>query len=128
MMRELKFGAWWLVGGVLIAACVLVASLVPTTELPATGLSDKVWHVLAYGALSVWFAGTVQRRYYLHIGVALFAFGILIEIAQGSMGLGRIAELVDVFANGAGALLGLIVAWLGAGDWMQLIERWFGAT
>ena len=46
-----------------------------------------------------------------------------IEIAQGAMGLGRDADILDFVADSVGVLIALIALYLGLGAWPRWIER-----
>jgi VanZ family protein len=71
----------------------------------------------------VWFSGQYARQSYWRIGVGLIAFGALIELIQ-SMVSYRTAEWMDMYADGVGITIGLIIALLGAGGWSLRMERW----
>ncbi len=86
-------------------------SLVAVSAEPMTNHLDKLIHLLAYGAL-----GFVTLPALRHISPALIwvgtgMFGVLIEILQGQMGIGRNAELWDGVANFSGAFLA-VIAWV----------------
>jgi VanZ family protein len=122
-MLSLRFPRLWLSLGWIAVAAATVACLVPVPQLPqAPEVNDKTAHFIAYLVLSVWFAGIYQRSRYWIIAVALIAMGILIELAQQAMGLGRHADLRDVFANCSGVFAGLLLCWFGLGGWMQWVE------
>ncbi len=122
-MLSLRFPRLWLSLGWIGVAAATVACLVPVPQLPqAPEVNDKTAHFIAYLVLSVWFAGIYQRSRYWIIAVALIAMGILIELAQQAMGLGRHADLRDVFANSSGVFAGLLLCWFGLGGWMQWVE------
>ncbi|GAB4521712.1 MAG: hypothetical protein Kow00133_08860 [Amphiplicatus sp.] len=77
------------------------------------GLADKIGHFLVYGAL-----GATAALGRLALGgrliftvLALTAYGVLLEGAQGLLTQTRAPELLDALANGAGAGCG---AFLGA--------------
>jgi VanZ family protein len=110
--RSLKpFRRPWLWAGLwsALVAVVVVASLVPTRDLPQTlpGI-DKFEHFLAYFALA---AGAVQlfakRLALLSVCVALALLGIGLEQAQAAMALGRQMDQHDALANTLGVLAGL---------------------
>ena len=73
---------------------------------------DKANHLLAFGSLAfcgVW-AFWPQPRQWGWLVLALLAYGVGIEIAQGFMPP-READLRDVLADGLGIALGLLLAW-----------------
>lgn len=127
-MRALRFRSWWVAGGIVLALAIAVASLLPPKDLPSVQLWDKFEHAFAYFALAAWFGGVLRRDRYPWLAIALVAFGIGIEVAQGAMGIGRTADLRDVLADAVGIAIGVAVALLGTGGWMHGVERWLGVA
>ena len=123
MLLPLRHPRLWLVGGWVLVALALLASLTPTQNLPNIGASDKLEHLTAYALMTLWFAGIYPRSRYIMIGIGMFFLGALIEAAQGSMGWGRQADIYDMLANTTGIVAGLIAAWLGLGGWAQRVEN-----
>lgn len=91
-------------------------------DMPSIPHLDKAVHFIMFGGLA-WIA-TLDRITHLRAGVAAAvgltavaaalgasAAGGLIEIAQGSMTLGRSADLYDWIADTAGAATGAWIAW-----------------
>jgi VanZ family protein len=113
--------------GIVLLMSALTGALLP--DLPFIDLSrpfqmsDKGLHVLVFVFLAVWFSGQYARQSYWRIGVGLIAFGALIELIQ-SMVSYRTAEWMDMYADGVGITIGLIIALLGAGGWSLRMERW----
>ena len=122
MLLALRHPRLWLVSGWIMVALAVVASIMPLTEMPKMGVSDKVEHVVAYGVLSLWFAGIYPKSRYPMIGVALLVMGIVIEGLQGAMNLGRQADMRDVYANTLGIVSGLVLALIWLGGWAQRVE------
>ena len=85
-------------------------SLVAVGPQPAVAHLDKLVHLVAYGALGVITLPALSRISPLLICLGLGLFGAGIEIAQGSMGIGRSADLLDGLANLCGAILA-VFAW-----------------
>lgn len=102
----------------------IVVCLLPGKSLPNTGINDKLEHSLLYCGLTVWFAGLYSRSQYWMIAVGLFLMGGGIELAQGAMHLGRMADVRDVVANTAGIIAGLLLALAGLGGWATWIDGW----
>lgn len=121
-MLSLRFPRLWVSLGWLAVTLAFVVCLVPGQDLPQPNLSDKTEHFLCYLLLSVWFAGIYDRSRYWAIAVGLVVMGVLIEFAQGAMGLGRQADFRDVIANCSGIVAGLLLCWFGLGAWMQRVE------
>lgn len=100
-----------------LAACLLwmagVAwfSLIPEVRPPA-GLPtwDKFSHFSAYAVTALVLVRALAGRYrpsFHLLGAAWLisvAYGLLLEVLQNAMGLGRQWEIADLFANALGAL------------------------
>ena len=103
---RLWLGLWWLA-----IACGIVVSLVPPPPIDAPHGSDKLVHLLCYGALAV---GAVQlfatRAALLRAGVGLVALGVALELAQEAFTHTRMLDPRDAAANTLGVLLGMLVA------------------
>ena len=100
----LWLGLWWCAIGVVIAASLLPAFLLP--EVPAGG--DKLEHLGGYFVLA---AAAVQlyaaRRSLLRAGIGLVLLGVGLEFAQGLLTTTRQMDAWDALANSAGVLAGL---------------------
>lgn len=118
MLTLIRFAAapeqrrlWRVLLGLLFVAITWLA-LVPD---PPQGIStgwDKSNHLLAFASLAftgVWACWPQPRQWWLLV-LALLAYGIGIEIAQGFLPP-RSADAADVLADGMGIALGLLVAW-----------------
>ena len=91
-------------------ALVILLSLLPAEELPATGLWDKANHLAAYAALAL--AGGLGyrgRRALAVLALGLLLLGAALELAQ-SLVPGRMASLEDILANAIGVALGIALA------------------
>lgn len=129
VLPALRFARLWMMTGFALVIAVAVVCLVPNEELPEVGVSDKSGHVLAFGALALWFGSIVVRRALPGIAICLLAFGAAIEVAQGLMGLGRSAELADFIADALGVAAGLLLCFTPLSRWPQWLEaRFVGAT
>jgi len=93
------------VGWAMVAAIVWL-SLTPAPPKVDFQESDKVGHLLGYGAIMFWFsrlyAKTATRVSY---GAGFIAMGIALEFCQGALGY-RAYEVFDMYANTLGVLLG----------------------
>jgi VanZ family protein len=119
---KLRFAwLWWAIGWALIVATI-TESLKPQVLLEGVA-NDKALHFLGYFALAVWFGGVCRRSRYPVVGVLLIALGGALEIGQGAMHLGRVADWRDFIANSLGIATGLAVCAIGIGQWMVWIER-----
>lgn len=96
-----------LAGGGVLAIGYL--SLTPLPNLPDVPGNDKLHHLVAYAVLT--FLATLSRRKIkevLTIFIAVIAYGGLIETIQPYVN--RYGEFGDFLANGAGAVLGVLLA------------------
>ena len=129
-MKTLRYARRWQLAGVLLLALVMVAALVremPFQELTAQfKLSDKFMHIAAFTFLAVWFSGQYEKKSYWRIAVGLMAFGILIELVQGTISY-RTSEWLDLLGDAAGIAAGLIIAMLGVGGWSVWVEGKLGS-
>ena len=123
MLLSLRHPRLWLVSGWILVILAVIASLVPSHDLPSLGgISDKWEHAVGYSVLALWFAGIYPRPRYPMIGVALLVMGVVIEGLQGAMHLGRQADLRDVYANTVGIVCGLVLALIWLGGWAMRVE------
>lgn len=111
-MRPLVHARAWLALWVLALVVVAVGSLLPPSALPeAPQVSDKLVHVAMYFVLM---AAAVQLfaspRALVTVAFSLAAFGLLLEVAQGTLTTTRMFEWGDVLANTVGVVLGLGLA------------------
>ncbi len=125
---RLRLAPLWWAGAWILLLAVVVLSLRPPAGLPTLWFKDKVLHFGAYFGMAIWFAGILQKRRYPAIAVGLMLLGAAVEIAQGTMGLGRSADWRDMLANAAGLATGLGLAYAGLGSWMLHIERRLGLS
>jgi VanZ family protein len=91
-------------------AAIVYLSLTPSPPKVDVEQSDKVGHLLAYGALAFWFCllyRAPQARLFHMAGFV--CMGIALEFAQGATGY-RSFELADMAAN----TLGVAAGWLAA--------------
>jgi VanZ family protein len=123
-MIALRYRTAWVVASALLVLLVIWGSLQTTVQTVPQGGFDKVQHFGTYAMLAVWFTGFAQRSRYWLVAVALLALGLAMEIAQFTMQAGRVAEPLDMVANAAGVALGVLVAVLGTGGWVQKADAW----
>jgi VanZ family protein len=93
---------------------IVTLSLLPASDFPKVPLFpgvDKVIHVAMYFILAVtllWaFRETNAARWKLYGFIV--TWGLIMEIVQNLMNLGRSFSLLDILANITGAFLGIIV-------------------
>jgi VanZ family protein len=129
MLLPLRHPRFWLVLGWCFVVLATIASIVPPSRLPTPpGLNDKVEHIAGYALLTLWFTGIYPRSRYVVIALCLFAMGVAIEWLQGSMHVGRQADVHDVIANCVGIGAGLLLASAWLGGWAQRVEGWTRRT
>ena len=115
-MTEAELMKWLprlaLLSALLMAGVIAYLSLMPGAALPEPSLNDKANHFIAYAALMI--AATLGRHHLslITVGLIVFGFGLLLELAQGLMPYGRSASGLDILANTLGVIAGI---WLGAG-------------
>lgn len=124
-MRALVHARAWTALWVLALVVVAVGSLLPPSALPeAPRVSDKLVHVLMYFVLM---AAAVQLfaswRWLLVVAIALAGYGLLLELAQGTLTTTRTFEWADALANTLGVLLGLVLAATPLARSLQWIEQ-----
>jgi VanZ family protein len=117
---------WWALGSVILAAAIWVCLMPVNRVVTVFEWSDKTSHLLGHGLLALYFTGLVPRKSWWKIFVGLLLMGIAIEFAQHYMRWGREGDPRDVLANSTGALLGLLVGWLGLSRWPEFIGRLLG--
>jgi VanZ family protein len=115
---------WWFIG-LGLAAAIATTCLLPASDLPVIGLSDKLKHGMSYALLAFWFASITTRRALSTLAVALLAFGGLIELLQEWMQLGRHAEWADLAANAVGTAGGMALAATPLARWVYRVESHF---
>jgi len=116
----------------IILLIVLAAALMPAVWFWDDKVSalkwfksiDKWLHGVTFFALSLWFTGLYNKSSYWRIGIGLLAFGLVIEACQRLV-IYRTAEWMDVGADAAGIILGLVVGAVGIGGWCLRAEERF---
>jgi VanZ family protein len=119
---ELRLARLWWATGWGMVLFIAVSCLEPARYVLELHLWDKAEHALAFFGMSVWFGGLVRRTRYPLIALAMLLFGGGIEIAQGLMGLGRDADILDFVADAIGITVAMILLYLGLGAWTRWVE------
>ena len=102
----LKLRTLWLSLGWMLVALVIYLSLRDAPAPLTASVGDKLPHMLAYGALMMWFANLYSSH-----GVrcayagGFVVLGIALEFAQQWTGY-RVLEVTDMLANGFGVAAG----------------------
>lgn len=97
--------AWLLIGWSIIGAIFYLSVLAPyiAPNLGNFDHQDKIYHFSAYFGLMYWFAQLYQAKHRWILALAIFAFGMVIELVQPYTG--RDFDLLDMLANGSGVVL-----------------------
>ena len=128
-MLPLRYARRWQVASLVILVLVLAATMMPAVwfwDDKVKMLSmfrgvDKWSHGITFMVLSLWFAGLYQKRSYWKIGLGLLAFGLVIEACQRLVSY-RTADWLDVSADAAGIIIGLVIGAVGVGGWCLRAE------
>ena len=131
-MLPLRYAARWRVASLILLLIVLAATLMPAVwfwddrfkALSWFESIDKWFHGITFLGLSIWFTGLYNKGAYWRIGLGLLAFGLLIEACQ-RMVTYRSADWMDVGADAAGIILGLVIGAAGIGGWCLRAEEFF---
>ena len=129
-MLPLRHAARWQIASLFLLLIVLAATLMPAVwfwddrfkALSWFESIDKWFHGITFLALSIWFTGLYEKSAYWRIGLGLLAFGLVIEACQ-RMVTYRTADWMDVGADAAGIMLGLVIGAAGIGGWCLRAEE-----
>jgi VanZ family protein len=129
-MLPLRHAARWQIASLFLLLIVLAATLMPAVwfwddrfkALSWFESIDKWFHGITFLALSIWFTGLYKKSAYWRIGLGLLAFGLVIEACQ-RMVTYRTADWMDVGADAAGIILGLVIGAAGIGGWCLRAEE-----
>jgi hypothetical protein len=88
-----------------MVGAVVWLSLTPSPPQVDFEQSDKLGHLIAYGALMFWFSQLYAGGIRLWYGVGFITLGIALEFGQSATGY-RSYDLLDMAANALGVLLG----------------------
>jgi len=86
---------------------IIWASLSPSGTGGTIPHMDKVLHLLVYAILAAAIALAWPKLSKLRVFWGCVFFGVAMEVAQGLIGSGRTASLLDGLANSLGAALGV---------------------
>jgi VanZ family protein len=124
MLLPLRFPRFWATLGWIFVALAIYFCLAPGGIPGTQKVDDKVMHIGGYLALTLWFTGIYPRSRYAIISALLLVMGIVIEILQGAMHMGRVAEVRDVYADAVGIAAGIALAFAIFGGWALRVETW----
>jgi VanZ family protein len=122
-------GLWWALGWAMVLF-ILYATLAPSTYVPDMHMNDKLEHATAFFGMTFWFGGLVRRQRFWVLGALMSALGAAIEVAQGTMGLGRDMDIHDWIADTCGVLIALAILLFcvprSRGSWLRWVESLAG--
>ena len=122
-------GLWWTLGWAMVLF-ILYSTLAPSADVPDLHLNDKIEHMTAFFGMTFWFGGLVRRQRFWILGVLMSALGAAIEVAQGTMGLGRDMDINDWIADTCGVLIALAILFTcvprSRGSWLRWVESLTG--
>lgn len=117
--RRTWLAMWWLAIATVVLACLL-----PGSDLPSIPVSDKLEHGLAFFVLSASAVQLFRRgRPLLLVAGGLLLLGGAIEVAQQLFTTSRAMELGDLVADAIGIAAGLATAWTPLGDLLLKLDR-----
>ncbi|PCJ63915.1 MAG: hypothetical protein COA58_14890 [Bacteroidetes bacterium] len=92
------------------SSCLVPAATFRSFSFDSLIQVDKLIHLILYLLFVLFWALAIpsSKKNTLILLITGVSYGILIEILQGSMHLGRSYELDDIIANTIGAILGVI--------------------
>lgn len=125
-MLPLSRPGLWIAGAVLIGAMIVLGSLLPGSVIAAIDVWDKLEHASAYGLLTLWMTGMLERRRYAWAALVAFLLGLSLEGLQGALTATRQSDPLDLVANLSGIGVAWALAMLGLGGWAGRVERWLG--
>ncbi len=103
---------------ILYTTALAAVCLIKLNNLPNIGVSfgDKIFHLLAYLVLTFLWVNTFIYKFkfkkesaIVYAGVFCIAFGIIIEVLQGSVTSYRSSDIYDVVANTLGVLIMVLI-------------------
>ena len=101
-----------LAASVVLAATIAYLSLASSSGIPQVVWWDKAQHFVAYASLGLPLAIALGRaRWRSAIAIAV-AYGAIMEVAQGTLTTGRVADFYDAIANTCGACAGVATGYM----------------
>jgi len=124
-MHKFRYAKVWLTLGWLLVALVVFLSLWPKPPQPLEfEQSDKLYHVIVYMTLMLWFANIYpQRSSQLQLSMGFFVMGVCLELLQGVTEY-RTFSYTDMLANGIGILLALYLAKTRFATYLLRLDTW----
>jgi VanZ family protein len=126
--KKLRLAPLWWACAVGLTLYVVIECLVPARMVPDLRVSDKLEHAGAFWLMTFLYGGVLERRRFPLLIAGMLLLGAGIEIAQGTMGLGRDMDFRDWVADAVGVVAAVIPAYLGLDSWMLYIEQRLGLS
>ena len=125
---HLRYREYWLILSIFIIFIVSSLMLLPShwffsgDDHVDSQIIDKIFHVLVYFFLVLWFSGQYKVSFTFFLVISLY--GVLIEFIQYFIPY-RSAELMDIFSNQIGVIAGVIFSTFSLGGWSKKFESYF---
>jgi VanZ family protein len=119
----LKFRTLWVLIGYGLVILVVFLSLSTPPSPAGIPLEDKVYHVVAYGVLMLWFSQLHPKSRYVWLACGFITLGIIMEIMQSQLD-NRNGDIWDVVANSLGTILSWGLALAGMNKLIHQFENW----
>lgn len=121
-MTDLKFRKLWLTIGFGMICLIVYFSLSRHMPIGSFSHSDKLQHILAYGAIMWWFSLLYPIKRQPLLAATFLLMGLILDYSQSFVGW-RVFDMLDVIANGIGILLGWLLTKTPLGFTLARIER-----
>jgi VanZ family protein len=124
-MHKFRYAKLWLTLGWLLVGLIIFFSLWPRPPQPLEfEQSDKLYHVIVYMTLTLWFANIYpQRSSQLQLSLGFFVMGVCLELLQG-MTAYRTFSYIDMLVNGLGIILALYLAKTRLATYLLRLDTW----
>jgi len=124
-MHKFRYAKVWLTLGWLLVALIIFLSLWPRLPQPLEfEQSDKLYHIIVYMTLMLWFANIYpQRSSQLQLSLGFFVMGVCLELLQGVTEY-RTFSYTDMLTNGLGILLALYLAKTRLATYLLRLDTW----
>ena len=117
----LRYRFLWMLIGFGLLATIIALSLLSVPGPPGPPGVDKLYHLLAYGALMGWWGMVLPRRR-VAWAIGLLLMGGVLEWLQSLTGY-RTLDRIDAVANAAGILLALLLLRTPLGELLAWLDR-----
>lgn len=125
---HLRYREYWLTSSIFIMFAISSLMLLPSywffsgNDHIDSQIIDKIFHAFVYLCLVLWFSGQYKISFTFFLVITLY--GVLIEFIQYFLPY-RSAELMDIFSNQIGVIVGIIFSMSGLCGWSKKFENYF---